>query len=284
MNTLQGKNVLVTGASRGIGKAIALRFAAEGASVVVNASRMGAHGKLLGTLEQTVEEIRATGGHAHAVACDLADEEARSGLVQRASEPFGPIDVLVNNAAGAIMKMPSQTPAADRRFMYELNMNAPIDLAQQALPGMRARGGGWILNITSATAVQPPVPYRDSKASALIIAAYGATKAALDRYTVGLAHELVDDGIFVNAMGPVAIVLTQGAEYVRDIAKNNPDWVEPVEVMAEAALELCSARHVGQVVNSRGILHQVGREVRTLDGKTVLGDALVEADVDQPSV
>jgi len=276
--------VLVTGASRGIGRAIALRFAAEGAAVVVNASRLGAHGKLVGTLEEVVEEIRAAGGRCAAVACDLADEAARAHLVERAGEPFGPIDVLVNNAASAVMKLPSETSNAERRFMYELNLNAPIDLAVQAIPGMRERGRGWILNITSATAAQPPVPYRDSKLSALVIAAYGATKAALDRYTVGLAHETAADEIFVNAMGPVAIVLTQGAAYVRDIAAKNPDWVEPVEMMAEAALELCSERHVGRVVTSREILHSVGRKVMSLDGKTVLGDALLAADVARPPV
>ena len=112
------------------------------------------------------------------------------------------------------------------------------------------------------------------------MALYVVTKAALDRYTQGLGHELVDDEIFVNAMAPTAIVLTQGADYVRDIARKNPDMAEPVETMAEAALELCTGRHVGQVVFSRDILHRVGRKVRSLDGKTVLGDAFLGADVE----
>jgi hypothetical protein len=178
------------------------------------------------------------------------------------------------------MKLPSQATSAERSFMYELNLNAPIDLAQQALPEMKARGGGWILNITSASAVQPALPYRDSKLSALVIGPYGATKAALDRYTVALAHELAEHEIFVNAMAPVAIVLTQGADYVRDIARKNPDMAEPVETMAEAALELCTGRHVGRVVYSRDLLHAVGRAVHSLDGKRVLGDAFLAADVE----
>ena len=148
---------------------------------------------------------------------------------------------------------------------------------------MRERGEGWILNITSASAQQPPVPYRDSKQAAHIITAYGATKAALDRYTQGLAHEVAEDGIFVNAMAPVSIVLTQGADYVRDIARKNPDMAEPVEMMAEAALELCSGRHIGEVVLSRDLLHRVGRKVRSLDGKTILGDAFLPADVEADS-
>ncbi len=275
-----GRVAFITGASRGIGRAIARRFAAEGASVVLSASRMGAHGKLLGTLEEAVSQIRAAGGKAAAVAADLSDADARSDLIARASEPFGPVDILVNNAAGARMRLPSQATTEERSGMFELNVNAPIDLAQQAIPSMRERGGGWILNISSATARQPALPYRDSKQAALIIGPYGATKAALDRYSEALAHELAEHDIFVNALAPVAIVLTQGADYVRDIARRNPDMVEPVEMMAEAALELCTGRHVGRVISSRDIVHAVGREVRSLDGAKVLGDAFLEADVD----
>jgi NAD(P)-dependent dehydrogenase (short-subunit alcohol dehydrogenase family) len=280
MRSCDGKVAFITGASRGIGRAIAARFAAEGASVVLGASRMGAHGKLAGTLEEAVSEIQAAGGKAAAAAADLSDAAARVDLIERASEAFGPIDILVNNAAAARMKLPSESTTEDRTFMYELNLNAPIDLAQQVIPGMKARGGGWILNITSASALQPAVPYRDSKRAALIIGPYGATKAALDRYSEALAHEVAEHDIFVNSMAPVAIVLTQGADYVRDIARRNPDMVEPVEMMAEAALELCTARHVGRVVYSRNIVHEVGRRVRSLDGREVLGDAFMEADVE----
>jgi 3-oxoacyl-[acyl-carrier protein] reductase len=280
MSGCEGKVAFITGASRGIGRAIAKRLSSEGASVVLCASRLGAHGRLTGTLEEAVSEIQASGGKASALAADLADEEARAGLIERAAEAFGPIDILVNNAASARMILPSQTTNDDRRNMYEMNLNAPIDLAIQSIPGMRARGGGWILNITSASATQPQLPYRDSKMAAHIITAYGATKAALDRYTQGLAHELIDDEIFVNSMAPTSIVLTQGADYVRDIARKNPDMVEPVETMAEAALELCTGRHVGQVVLSRDLIHRVGRKVRSLDGKTVLGDAFLAADIE----
>ena len=261
MGSCDGKVAFVTGASRGIGRAIARRFAAEGASMVLCASRMGAHGSLEGTLEDSVSQIQAAGGKAAAVAADLSDVEARQGLIERASQPFGPIDILVNNAAGARMKLPSEATTEDRNFMYELNLNAPVDLAQQAIPDMKQRGGGWILNIGSATALQPAVPYRDSKTAALIIGPYGATKAALDRYTQALAHEVAEYDIFVNAMAPVAIVLTQGADYVRDIARKNPDMVEPVEMMAQAALLLATEpldRITGRVTYSQEILREFG--------------------------
>jgi NAD(P)-dependent dehydrogenase (short-subunit alcohol dehydrogenase family) len=273
MGELEGRIALVTGASRGIGRAIAQRFAAEGASVVVSASRMGAHGDLEGTLEETVESINAAGGKAGAVACDLADVEARANLVARASEPFGAIDVLVNNAARAEFNFPSQLTSQNRNDMYDLNVNVPIELLQQALPGMREKGAGWCLNISSRTAEQPEPPYPDSKIMAHVIGAYGATKAALNRYTRALADELAEQDIFVNAMAPNNIVLTNVSEQVREIARRRPDMVEPVEMMAEAALELCTGRHVGQVVYSRNIVHAAGRKLHALDGSTVIGDA-----------
>lgn len=280
MGSCDGKTAFITGASRGIGKAIAHRLASEGASVVVNASRMGEHGKLVGTLESSVSEIQAAGGKAAAVACNLLDQNARANLIERASEPFGPIDILVNNAAASTMKLPSQTTNDERTRMHELNVNTPVDLAQQAIPGMKARGAGWILNIGSATSNQPQVPYVDSKEAAWVIGAYGASKAALDRYTVALAHELAEHDIFVNCMAPTAIVLTEGASYVRDIARKNPYMVEPVEMMAEGALELCTGRHVGRVIFSRDIVHEVARKVHSLDGAKVLGDAFMAANIE----
>jgi NAD(P)-dependent dehydrogenase (short-subunit alcohol dehydrogenase family) len=280
MGRLAGKNALITGASRGIGLAIARRFAREGAAVVLCASRWGSHGKLHGTLESAVALVQEAGGRAAGVACDLGQVAARADLVQQAGTFFGPPDIIVNNAAVSKMRLPSEVTTGERNWMFDVNVNAPIDLAQQALPGMRERGRGWILNISSASALQPVVPYRDSQLAAHIICAYGATKAALDRYTQGLAHEVAGVGIYVNTLAPEAIVLTSGADYVRDIARRNPDMVEPVEVMAEAALELCSGHHVGQVTYSRRFLHSLGLPVRSLNGRDVLGDAFLPADLE----
>jgi NAD(P)-dependent dehydrogenase (short-subunit alcohol dehydrogenase family) len=281
METCKGKNALVTGASRGIGRAIAKRLAAEGANVVLSASRPGRHGDLQGTLEEATEELEGAGGRAAAAVADLLDEQARSDLVARAEACFGPLDILVNNAAMGAWAMPSQSTLQDRRKMLEVNLHAPVDLAQQVLPGMRSRGCGWVLNIGSASDRQPPVPYRDSPEAAHVITAYGATKAALDRYMQGLAHEVAGDGVFVNVLAPVSIVLTQeAARFVGHIAKNNPDMTEPIEVMVEAAVELCTERHVGQVLLSRELLHRVARPVRSLDGLKVIGDALLAADLE----
>jgi len=279
MGSCEGRVAFVTGSSRGIGRAIAQRLAAEGASVVLSASRPGAHGDLEGTLEEAAAQIESSGGRAAGVAANLALEQERGDLIERAEQAFGPIDILVNNAAMATWQMPSATTLDSRRKMLEVNLHAPVDLAQQALPGMRARGRGWILNISSDSARQPRVPYPDTPEAAHVIAAYGATKAALERYGEGLAHEVAPEGVRVNALAPVSIVLTQEtARFVGHIAERRPDLVEPVEVMVEAALELVTGRHVGRTVYSRPFLHEVGRPVRSLDGKDVLGDAGLPAE------
>jgi NAD(P)-dependent dehydrogenase (short-subunit alcohol dehydrogenase family) len=241
----------VTGSSRGIGKAIARRLASEGAAVVVNSPVMGEEKGQAGTLESAVEDIQAMGAQAAPIACDLSDPEARADLIQRASEFFGPIDILVNNAAVGIMKLGSESTGDDLRFMFEVNVIAPVELAQQCLPHMKAHGAGWILNIGSGSHVQSELPY-----------------------------ELQEHGIFVNCMRPTAIVLTEGADFVRDIARANPNMLEPVEMMAEGALELCTGRHVGRVIASREIVHYAARKVHSLDGKTVLGDAFLLGDPD----
>lgn len=278
MRELEGRVALVTGASRGIGRAIAMRFAAEGAAVVVSASRQGAHGQLEGTLEGTVAAITDAGGRAAAVACDLLDRSARADLVARASGYFGEVDVLVNNAAMASFKaLPSGVSSKTRDALYDLNVNVPVELLQQALPGMRSKGRGWCINVSSRSAEQSEPPYPDDRASALVIGAYGATKAALNRYTQALAHELAPDQIYVNALAPTAIVHTAMLDAFADIMARRPDMIEPVEMMAEAAVELCSGRHVGQVVYSRNILHATGRPLRSLDGQRVIGDAFTLA-------
>ncbi len=283
MGKCDGLVALVTGASRGIGKAIALRLAAEGAAVIVNSPVMGEEKGLPGTLESAVEDIKSLGAKAAAIACDLSDPSAREQLINEASKIFGPIDILVNNAAVGIMKLPSESTGDDLRFMFEINVCAPVDLSQQCLPSMKNKGFGWILNIGSGSFKQTELPYPNGipKEGGWTVTAYGSTKAALHRYTTGLAHEVQEYGIFVNCMMPTAIVLTEGADFVRDIARANPNMLEPVEMMAEGALELCTGRHVGRIITSREIVHDTARKVHSLDGKTILGDAFLLGDPDK---
>jgi len=272
---LKGRVVLVTGASRGIGRAMARRLAAHGAMVAVSASARSLEG-----LRETCVLIEQGGGRAAYFIADLADEQARAGLVAQAAAQLGPVDILVNNAATiTAYAPPGKIDLAARRGMFEVNFQAPVDLIQQALPGMRARNWGRVLNISSETVNQPPIPYPGPARFVHALALYGASKAALDRYTLGLAAELHGSGIHVNALAPYKIARSESAEAVaRQAAAAHPDWVEPVEMMAEAAYLLIAGSLTGLVVKSREVLQQAQAPLHALDGRTVIGDATTLVD------
>jgi citronellol/citronellal dehydrogenase len=264
MGECDGRVALVTGASRGIGAAIALRLAGEGAAVAVTARTLDAHPTLPGSLREVVDGIEALGGKAVAIPTDLADADARSRIVPEVESTLGPVDILVNNAAAAFYVATAELPLRRRRLLFELNVHAPVDLAQQVIPGMRARGRGWIVNISSATSRHPKGPPFDpgiklGSTSTL----YGATKAALERITTGLAAEVHDDGIAVNSLAPVAAVRTPGAEvHLGALLDERPEIVEPVELLADAAFVLATCDHAtmtGRVVYSRPFLRELGR-------------------------
>src|SRR5690606_15426904 len=126
--SLQGRRALVTGASRGIGAALARRLAAEGAAVAVTARTLDAHPTLPGSLREVVETIRSAGGTAVASEADLVDVEQRSGIVRIAEDQLGgPIDILVNNAAAAIYEPLEGYPLRRRHLTFEANVHAPLD-------------------------------------------------------------------------------------------------------------------------------------------------------------
>ena len=275
MTDLAGKFALVTGASRGIGAAIAVRLAAAGASVALAARSLDAHPHLPGTLRETVAEIERNGGRAVAIECDLADAAARTRLVDDARAALGPIDLLVNNAAAAFYIPFENVPEKRFRVAFELNVRAPWDLAQRVVPDMRARGGGVIVNLSSASAAHPVGPpyaaFYESGGATL----YGASKAALDRISTGLAGELFAQRIFVNSLSPVAAVLTPGVLALGVVPDAFRENAEPVELLAEATLALCEPRDppiTGRVLFSKPLLAELGRAARTLDGRRLLGE------------
>jgi NAD(P)-dependent dehydrogenase (short-subunit alcohol dehydrogenase family) len=259
MGRCDGLTALVTGASRGIGAAVARRLAAEGACVAVTARTLDAGGPLPGTLDETVATIEAAGGRAVAIAADLADADARARIVPAVEAAFGPVDILVNNAAAAFYLPTAEMSLKRRRLLFELNVHAPTDLVQAVVPGMRAQQRGWIVNISSATS-RPPKgpPFAAGHKLGATSTMYGATKSALERITAGLAAELHADGIAVNAVAPVAAVRTPGAEaLVGDVMDATPGLVEPLDYFVDAVLELCTcdpASATGRVVSSRELL------------------------------
>ena len=259
----EGKVAVVTGASRGIGAAIAERLAAAGARVAVSARTVAPVDKYEGSLQETVERITAAGGTAVAIQADLAVQHDRQRLIAEAEEQLGPIDILVNNGA-ITYYMPFADFSEKRwRLMFEVQVRAPYELAQMIVPGMRERGEGWILNISSRAGVHPQGPpymslYRDWGFST-----YGMVKAALDRFSTGLAAELHADGIAVNSLSPWDNVATPGAgahDLVDDFA------LEDISYMAEAALALCSgdpATLTGRVAYSQPLLAELQRRPPT---------------------
>ena len=270
MGELDGKVAIVTGASRGIGAAIAQRFGAEGAAVAVTARTVEPGvSHLDGSLRETVELIERAGGQAIAIAADLADPAFDgAALVATVEQRLGPVDILVNNAA-ACFYLPWDT-VSTRRYdvMFRVNVDAAWQLMTAVLPGMRDRGHGWIVNISSMVTEQPIgppfTPFHAEHGATL----YGASKAALERMSSGLAAEVHRHGIAVNVVSPVAAVATPGVVAL-GLMPGDDTHVEPVEQMAEATLALATADATtvtGRIATSEQILRELGREIRDLDG------------------
>ena len=271
-NVLSGHVALVTGGRRGIGAAIAKRLAAAGVSVVLAAQTAEDDG-----LQQTMDAITAAGGRVASTIFDLADGEARAGAVERAAEAFGPIDILVNNAATNNYAPPSAMDLAFRRLMFEVNTHGPIDLVQQTLPHMKAQGWGRIINITSASREQAELPYSPSHGAIVV---YGASKLALERFTTGLAAELSGTGITTNSYYPTAVCVTgANSEAALTALRKNPQIAESVEMMAEAAMLLMQSGMTGLALPSREVLFLMQSPLHALDGTTVIGDANTLADL-----
>ena len=278
MNALDGRVAVVTGASRGIGAGIAIRLAAEGAKVAVVARTLKSEESAGGaSLERTVEQIEKGGGRGIPIVADLLDARSVARIVPEVERSLGPVDVLINNAGIAVYRPIDELTSDHLRRLMDLNYLTPVELAKAVIPGMRERRRGWIVNISSVVAGHAGTPPYDNLAPLFKVGwHYGATKAALERFTTGLASELYADGIAVNALLPVAGVRTAGFDQVMGQVTRRPNLLEPAEQMAEAALALACgdpAVLTGRIVTSAAILTELGVAVRTLDGSSLLDGA-----------
>ena len=260
MRKLEGRVALVTGASRGIGQAIAELFAAEGADVVCAARTIndGDH-MLKGSLSNTVQRIIGAGGSATAVAANISEEQDCRALFDAAIDIYGKVDILVNNAALNYYVPIVNYDVGKWMRAFAVNVHGPFMLSRFVLPGMIERKSGAIVNISSGSAIGPGRgPYETEGRGGTM---YGASKAALERMTQGLAQEVQHHNIAITCYSPSQVVPTPGTIYHKLVEGMNDPKSEPLEIMAKTALLLASepAEKVnGRVTYSQQILKEFG--------------------------
>ncbi len=261
MGKLDGKSVIVTGASRGIGAEIARLFAEEGGKVacVARTLKEGDH-VLEGSLEHTVNTIREAGGEATAITADISDYDQCVSAVEQARAKYGPIDVLVNNAALTYFIPIKDYPISKWHRSIGVNFHAPFYFSQLVLQDMLPRKAGSIVNISSGAAIGPGRgPYKEPARGGGTL--YGAEKAALERFTQGLASEVYGDGISVTCVSPSQVVPTPGTVHHHLVTgMDDPRGEHPI-LMAKSALLLATEpldKVTGRVTYSQEVLKEFG--------------------------
>jgi len=222
---LAGKTIFITGASRGIGKAIALKAAKDHANVVVAAKTAQPHHKLSGTIYTTAEEIEKLGGKALACIVDVRDENQVRAAVQQAVEKFGGIDILVNNASAISLTSTLDTDMKRYDLMHNINTRGTFLASRECLPYLLKSKHAHILNIS------PPLnmnPIWFGNHVAYTIAKYGMSMCVL-----GMAEEFRDNNIAVNALWPRTAILTAAIEMLS--GTDSAKFARKVDIMADAA-------------------------------------------------
>jgi citronellol/citronellal dehydrogenase len=230
MTTLRGKTLFISGASRGIGLAIAVRAARDGANVAIAAKTDEPNPKLPGTIHSAAEEVEKAGGRALPIVCDIRDETAVRLAVEAAAARFGGIDILVNNASAISLTGTLQTPMKRVDLMFAVNVRGTYLCSQACLPYLKRSAGEGrnphILTLSPPLNMNPRW-FRDHVA--YTIAKYGMSMCVL-----GMAEEFRADGIGVNALWPRSVIATAAIAMIPG-AREQTDRMRRPEVMADAA-------------------------------------------------
>jgi len=227
---LKGKTIIITGSSRGIGREMALRFAKDGANLVITAKSV-TEGKLPGTIYSVAEEVEAAGGKALPIPIDLRMDETVSAMVEKTMETFGRIDALVNNA-GAISLTPLEaTPMKKADLMLSLNVRGVLCCSHYCIPHLKAAGAGHILNLS------PPILLDPKWFKAHVV--YTISKFGMTMATLGLAEELREAKIAVNSLWPRTLVASAATKML--FGEDGMSNMRTPEIMADAAYEILTS-------------------------------------------
>jgi citronellol/citronellal dehydrogenase len=250
--SLRGKTLFITGASRGIGKAIALRAARDGANIVVAAKTAEPQAKLSGTIYTAADEIRAAGGKALALVVDVRSEEQIGQAVQKCAETFGGIDILINNASAISLTGTLETSMKRFDLMHQVNSRGTYACSQACLPHLLKAANPHILNLA------PPLNMESKWFGPHV--AYTMAKFGMSMCVLGMAEEFRSRGVAVNALWPKTVIATAAVENLLGGEATIRGSRKP-EIVADAAWEiLCkkSRDYTGQFAVDEDVLRAAG--------------------------
>ncbi len=250
-DNLAGKTVFITGASRGIGRAIALRAARDGASVVVAAKTAQPHHLLQGTIHTVADEVEAAGGQALPIQLDIRDEDQIRIAVDTAVNHFGGIDILVNNASAISLTGTLETPMRRFDLMFSVNVRGTFATSQACLPALLAADNPHILNLSPPLNMAPRW-FKDHTA-------YTMSKYGMSMCVLGMAAEFAEDGVAVNGLWPRTIIDTAALRILGDAV--DPSCARTPDIMADAAqwiLTRDSREYTGRLLIDEHVLREAG--------------------------
>jgi citronellol/citronellal dehydrogenase len=273
MSNLSGKTLFITGASRGIGKAIALRAARDGANVAIAAKTTEPHPKLPGTIFTAAEEIEAAGGKALACVVDIRDEHQIAVAVQKTVDTFGGIDILVNNASAISLTGTLETPMKRYDLVHQVNVRGTFACSQACIPHLKKAPNPHILMNS------PPLNFETRWFAPHV--AYSIAKFGMSLCVLGMAGELKGDGIAVNALWPRTVIATAAVQNLLG-GDDSMRGSRTPEIMADAAYAILtrpSREFTGNFCIDEDVLRAAGvtdfAPYQTVPGAPLLPDFFV---------